>query len=104
VRWEGGFLRTARFRGPGLESAVRAKFPCRTLITKAINLIAALAGRGAGRWLIGFACIESGARKHLVAEAGKLLAAVDRGDKEAISQQVVNTRKACSACHQLFRD
>ena len=48
--------------------------------------------------------IERGAGKHLVAEAAKFLAAVDRADKEAISQQVINTRKACSACHQLFRN
>ena len=73
-------------------------------ITKTINRIAALTGRGAGRWLIGVACIERGARKHLVVEAGKFLATVDRGDKEAISQQVINIRKACSVCHQLFRD
>jgi cytochrome c556 len=44
------------------------------------------------------------AQKHLVIEAGKLLAAVNDGDKEAISQQVANTRKACSACHEQFRN
>ena len=44
------------------------------------------------------------AQKHLVIEADKLLVAVDQGDKEAIGQQVVNTRKACSSCHQQFRD
>jgi len=38
------------------------------------------------------------AQKHLVIETSKLLAAVNDGDKEAIGQQVVNTRKACSAC------
>ena len=44
------------------------------------------------------------AQKHLVIETSKLLAAVKDGNKEAIGQQVVNTRKACSACRAQFRD
>jgi cytochrome c556 len=42
--------------------------------------------------------------EHLVIETSKLLAAVKDGNKEAIGQQVVNTRKACSACRAQFRD
>jgi len=44
------------------------------------------------------------AQKHLVIETGKLLAAVKDGNKDAIGQQVANTRRACSACHEQFRD
>jgi cytochrome c556 len=44
------------------------------------------------------------AQKHLVIETSKLLAAVKDGDKEAIGQQLATTRKACSACHEQFRD
>ena len=44
------------------------------------------------------------AQKHLVIETSKLLAAVKHGNKEATGQQVVNTRKACSACRAQFRD
>ena len=44
------------------------------------------------------------AQKHLVIETGKLLAAINGGNKDAIGQQVANTRKACSACHEQFRD
>jgi cytochrome c556 len=44
------------------------------------------------------------AQKHLVIETGKLLAAVNGGNKEAIGQQLETTRKACSACHEQFRD
>jgi cytochrome c556 len=44
------------------------------------------------------------AQKHLVIETGKLLSAVKDGNKDAIGQQVENTRKACSACHEQFRD
>ena len=44
------------------------------------------------------------AQKHLVIETSKLLAAVKDGNKDAIGQQIANTRKACSACHEQFRD
>jgi cytochrome c556 len=44
------------------------------------------------------------AQKHLVIETGKLLAVVKDGNKDAIGQQIANTRKACSACHEQFRD
>ena len=44
------------------------------------------------------------AQKHLVIETSKLLAAVNGGNKEAIGQQLETTRKACSACHEQFRD
>ena len=44
------------------------------------------------------------AQKHLVIETSKLLAAVNGGNKEAIGQQLETTRKACSACHEHFRD
>ena len=44
------------------------------------------------------------AQKHLVIETSKLLAAVNDGNKEAIGRQVEMTRKACSACHDQFRD
>jgi cytochrome c556 len=44
------------------------------------------------------------AQKHLVIETSKLLAAVNDGNKEAVGQQLANTRKACSACHEQFRD
>ena len=44
------------------------------------------------------------AQKHLVIETGKLLAAAKDGNKDAIGQQVANTRRACSACHEQFRD
>ena len=44
------------------------------------------------------------AQKHLVIETSKLLAAVNDGNKEAIGQQLETTRKACSACHDQFRD
>jgi cytochrome c556 len=44
------------------------------------------------------------AQKHLVIETSKLLAAVNGGNKEAIGQQLATTRKACSACHEQFRD
>ncbi len=44
------------------------------------------------------------AQKHLVIETSKLLAAVNDGNKEAIGRQVETTRKACSACHDQFRD
>jgi cytochrome c556 len=44
------------------------------------------------------------AQKHLVIETSKLLAAVNDGNKEAIGQQLETTRKACSACHEQFRD
>jgi cytochrome c556 len=44
------------------------------------------------------------ARKHLVIETSKLLAVVNGGNKEAIGQQLETTRKACSACHEQFRE
>ena len=44
------------------------------------------------------------AQKHLVIETSKLLAAVKEGNKEAIGLQLETTRKACSACHEQFRD
>jgi cytochrome c556 len=44
------------------------------------------------------------AQKHLVVETSKLLAAVNAGNQEAIGQQLETTRKACSACHEQFRD
>ena len=44
------------------------------------------------------------AQKHLVIETSKLLAAVNGGNKEVIGQQLETTRKACSACHEQFRD
>jgi len=44
------------------------------------------------------------AQKHLVIETSKLLAVVNEGNKEAIGRQVEMTRKACSACHDQFRD
>jgi cytochrome c556 len=44
------------------------------------------------------------AQKHLVIETSKLLAAVNDGNKEAIGQQLETTRKACSACHEQFRE
>ncbi|MBL6617272.1 MAG: cytochrome c [Reyranella sp.] len=44
------------------------------------------------------------AQKHLVVETAKLLAATKDGNREAIAQQVANTRKACTACHEQFRD
>jgi cytochrome c556 len=44
------------------------------------------------------------AQKHLVIETSKLLAVVNDGNKEAIGQQLANTRKACSACHEQFRE
>jgi cytochrome c556 len=44
------------------------------------------------------------AQKHLVIETSKLLAVVNEGNKEAIGRQVETTRKACSACHEQFRD
>ena len=44
------------------------------------------------------------AQKHLVIETSKLLAAVNDGNKEAIGRQLETTRKACSACHEQFRD
>jgi cytochrome c556 len=44
------------------------------------------------------------AQKHLVIETSKLLAVVKDGNKEAIGRQVEMTRKACSACHEQFRD
>ena len=43
-------------------------------------------------------------QKHLVIETSKLLAAVKDGNKDAIGQQIANTRRACSACHEQFRD
>ena len=44
------------------------------------------------------------AQKHLVIETSKLLATVKDGNKESIGQQLANTRKACSACHDQFRE
>jgi cytochrome c556 len=44
------------------------------------------------------------AQKHLVIETSKLLAAVNGGNREVIGQQLETTRKACSACHEQFRD
>ena len=44
------------------------------------------------------------AQKRLVIETSKLLAAVNDGNKEAIGRQLEMTRKACSACHEQFRD
>ena len=44
------------------------------------------------------------AHKHLVIESSKLLATVKDGNKGLIGQQLANTRKACSACHDQFRD
>jgi cytochrome c556 len=44
------------------------------------------------------------AQKHLVIETSKLLVTVNDGNKEAIGQQVANTRKACAACHEQFRN
>jgi cytochrome c556 len=44
------------------------------------------------------------AQKHLVIETSKLLATVKDGNKELIGQQLANTRKACSVCHDQFRD
>jgi cytochrome c556 len=44
------------------------------------------------------------AQKHLVIETSKLLAAVRDGNMETIGRQMENTRKACSACHEQFRD
>jgi len=44
------------------------------------------------------------AQKHLVIETSKLLAVVNDGNKEAIGRQLETTRKACSACHEQFRD
>ena len=44
------------------------------------------------------------AHKHLVIETSKLLATVKDGNKELIGRQPVNTRKACAACHDQFRD
>lgn len=43
-------------------------------------------------------------QKHLVIETSKLLATVKDGNKESIGQQLANTRKACSACHDQFRE
>jgi cytochrome c556 len=43
-------------------------------------------------------------QKHLVIETSKLLATVKDGNKESIDQQLANTRKACSACHDQFRE
>jgi cytochrome c556 len=44
------------------------------------------------------------AHKRLVIETSKLLTTVKDGNKELIGQQLANTRKACSACHDQFRD
>jgi cytochrome c556 len=44
------------------------------------------------------------AQKHLVIETSKLLATVKDGNTESIGQQLTNTRKACSACHDQFRE
>jgi cytochrome c556 len=44
------------------------------------------------------------AQKHLVIETSKLLAVVNDGNKEAIGRQLETARKACSACHEQFRD
>jgi cytochrome c556 len=44
------------------------------------------------------------AQKHLVIETSKLLGAVNEGNKGTIGQQLERTRKACSACHEQFRD
>jgi len=44
------------------------------------------------------------AQKHLVIETSKLLAAVNAGNQDAIGQQLATTRKACSACHEQFRE
>ena len=44
------------------------------------------------------------AQKHLVIETSKLLAAVNDGKKATIGQLLETTRKACTACHEQFRD
>jgi cytochrome c556 len=44
------------------------------------------------------------AHKRLVIETSKLLTVVKDGNTKLTGQQLANTRKACSACHDQFRD